>query len=228
MDTRGFGSEAEPRGFASAGCRRSDRTINPIADRARWQVSLARAPRTPCLPRGGIRDSATAPHPQRHPCGRRAGFRRPGHSPSDAASPPDCSPVRASHARSPARQLRLSASDTILAFITTNVVISGLLDWGRGKLLLLPLPPPSQSWHLTSSAMLVVRTDPHGDDPRLPQVPQHTSPKGGSPQWSIWLQSPRHRREKRRSKQEERLQIAILSASRGVHRQTKNRTGTRV
>ena len=54
------------------------------------------------------------------------------------------------------RELRLLASDTILTFITINVVISGILDWGRGEPLLLPLPPPFQRWHLTSSAVLVV------------------------------------------------------------------------
>jgi hypothetical protein len=34
--------------------------------------------------------------------------------------------------------------------------VSGILDWGRGEPLLLPLPPPFQRWHLTSSAVLVV------------------------------------------------------------------------
>ena len=37
-----------------------------------------------------------------------------------------------------------------------NVVVSGILDWGRGEPLLLPFPPPLQRWHLTSSAALVV------------------------------------------------------------------------
>jgi hypothetical protein len=54
------------------------------------------------------------------------------------------------------RELRLLASDAILAFITTNVVVSGILDWGRGTPLLLPLPRPFDRWHLTSSAVLVV------------------------------------------------------------------------
>jgi hypothetical protein len=54
------------------------------------------------------------------------------------------------------RELRLLASDAILTFITINVVISGVLDWGRGEPLLLPLPAPFQRWHLTSSAVLVV------------------------------------------------------------------------
>ncbi len=54
------------------------------------------------------------------------------------------------------RELRLLASDAILTVITINVVLSGILDWGRGEPLLLPLPPPFQRWHLTSSAVLVV------------------------------------------------------------------------
>ena len=54
------------------------------------------------------------------------------------------------------RELRLLASDAILSFVTINVVVSGILDWGRGEPLLLPLPSPFQRWHLTSSAVLVV------------------------------------------------------------------------
>lgn len=37
------------------------------------------------------------------------------------------------------RELRLLASDAILSFVTINVVVSGILDWGRGAPLLLPL-----------------------------------------------------------------------------------------
>ncbi len=54
------------------------------------------------------------------------------------------------------RELRLLASDAILTFVTINVVVSGILDWGRGAPLLLPLPPPFDRWHLTSSVVLVV------------------------------------------------------------------------
>jgi hypothetical protein len=54
------------------------------------------------------------------------------------------------------RELRLLASDAILTFVTINVVVSGILDWGRGAPLLLPLPQPFDRWHLTSSAALVV------------------------------------------------------------------------
>jgi hypothetical protein len=54
------------------------------------------------------------------------------------------------------RELRLLASDAILTFVTINVVVSGILDWGRGAPALLPLPQPFDRWHLTSSAVLVV------------------------------------------------------------------------
>ncbi len=40
-----------------------------------------------------------------------------------------------------ARELRLLASDAILAFVTVNVVVSGILDWNRGAPLLLPVLP---------------------------------------------------------------------------------------
>ena len=56
-----------------------------------------------------------------------------------------------------ARELRLLASDAILAFVTINVVVSGILDWNRGAPLLLPgLPRPFDRWHLLSCAVLVV------------------------------------------------------------------------
>ena len=54
------------------------------------------------------------------------------------------------------REVRLLASDATLTFVTINVVASGILDWGRGGPLLLPVPPPFDRWHLTSSAVLVV------------------------------------------------------------------------
>lgn len=55
------------------------------------------------------------------------------------------------------RELRVMASDAILAFVTVNVVASGLLDWNRGAPLLLPfLPQPFDRWHLLASAVLVV------------------------------------------------------------------------
>lgn len=55
------------------------------------------------------------------------------------------------------REVRLLASDAILAVIAANVVVSGILDWGRGAPLLLPfLPQPFDRWHLLSSVVLVV------------------------------------------------------------------------
>jgi hypothetical protein len=54
-------------------------------------------------------------------------------------------------------ELRLLASDAILAFVTVNVVVSGILDWNRGAPLLLPvLPLPFDRWHLLASVVLVV------------------------------------------------------------------------
>ena len=56
-----------------------------------------------------------------------------------------------------ARELRPSVSDAILAFVTVNVVVSGILDWDRGAPLLLPLlPQPFDRWHMLSSVVLVV------------------------------------------------------------------------
>jgi hypothetical protein len=55
------------------------------------------------------------------------------------------------------RELRLLAADAILAFVTVNVVVSGILDWNRGAPLLLPvLPRPFDRWHLLASVVLVV------------------------------------------------------------------------
>ncbi len=54
------------------------------------------------------------------------------------------------------REVRLFSSDAILAFIAANVVVSGILDWGRGAPLLLPLPRPLDRWHLTSSLVLII------------------------------------------------------------------------
>lgn len=55
------------------------------------------------------------------------------------------------------RELRLLASDAVLAFVTVNVVVSGILDWNRGAPLLLPaLPRPFDRWHLLASVVLVV------------------------------------------------------------------------
>jgi hypothetical protein len=47
-------------------------------------------------------------------------------------------------------------SDAVLAFITLNVLVSGLVDWNRGQPTALPLPRPFGRWHLLSGAALVV------------------------------------------------------------------------
>ena len=99
--------EAENQGAARGRAgRRPGRTTGAIADRVAYQVSLACAPRPPGLRRGGTRDPATPPHPQRHPCRRGAGLRRPGHCPPGTAPPPDRSDVRAALALSPAGRAR--------------------------------------------------------------------------------------------------------------------------
>jgi hypothetical protein len=55
-----------------------------------------------------------------------------------------------------AREMRLLASDAILAFLVANVVVSGVIDWGRGSPVELNLPPPFGRWHAMSSIALVV------------------------------------------------------------------------
>jgi hypothetical protein len=58
--------------------------------------------------------------------------------------------------RSIKRNLRLSVSDFLLLFITLNMLVSGVVDWGRGAPTRLPLPKPFYRWHLDSGAALVV------------------------------------------------------------------------
>lgn len=53
------------------------------------------------------------------------------------------------------REFRLLASDSILAFLAINVVVSGIIDWGRGAPAMLPFPKPFGRWHLLSSVVLV-------------------------------------------------------------------------
>src|SRR5665213_1357232 len=55
-----------------------------------------------------------------------------------------------------ARGLRLAGSDLLLAFITLNVLVSGVLDWSRGQPTQLPLPRPFGRWHLLSGVVLVI------------------------------------------------------------------------
>jgi hypothetical protein len=54
------------------------------------------------------------------------------------------------------RRIRLTVSDLLLLFITLNVLVSGVLDWGRGEPIQLPLPRPFDRWHLDSGLVLVV------------------------------------------------------------------------
>jgi hypothetical protein len=59
------------------------------------------------------------------------------------------------------RELRLLASDSMLAFITINLVVSGVIDWARGSPTSLPLPSPFGRWHLLSSVVLVLYLTVH-------------------------------------------------------------------
>jgi hypothetical protein len=54
------------------------------------------------------------------------------------------------------RGLRPAGSDLLLAFITLNVLVSGVLDWGRGEPIQIPLPRPFDRWHLVSGVALVI------------------------------------------------------------------------
>jgi hypothetical protein len=54
------------------------------------------------------------------------------------------------------RRLRLTGSDVVLAIITLNVLVSGVIDWDRGSPVQLPLPNPLGRWHFDSGAILVV------------------------------------------------------------------------
>jgi len=55
------------------------------------------------------------------------------------------------------RRIRLAGSDMLLAFITLNVLVSGIWDWSRGEPIQLPLVPhPFDRWHLLSGAALVL------------------------------------------------------------------------
>jgi hypothetical protein len=54
------------------------------------------------------------------------------------------------------RRAALAVSDLLLWFITLNVLVSGALDWARGRALLLPLPQPLARWHGLSGIVLVL------------------------------------------------------------------------
>jgi hypothetical protein len=54
------------------------------------------------------------------------------------------------------QRIRLTVSDLLLLVITVNVLVSGLVDWGRGAPTQVPLPAPFYRWHLDSGIALVV------------------------------------------------------------------------
>jgi heme exporter protein D len=59
------------------------------------------------------------------------------------------------------RRIRLAGSDLLLAFITLNVLVSGVWDWSRGQPVQLPLPRPFDRWHLLSGIALVIYLTVH-------------------------------------------------------------------
>ena len=54
------------------------------------------------------------------------------------------------------RRIRLAASDVVLLVLTLNVLVSGVVDWGRGRPTGLPLPMPFARWHLDAGLALVI------------------------------------------------------------------------
>jgi hypothetical protein len=54
------------------------------------------------------------------------------------------------------RRVRLAVSDLVLFIITVNVLVSGIVDWGRGVPTKVPLPLPFDRWHLDSGLALVI------------------------------------------------------------------------
>jgi hypothetical protein len=54
------------------------------------------------------------------------------------------------------RATRLALSDLLLFVITVNVLVSGIVDWGRGTPTQVPLPAPFYRWHLDSGIALVL------------------------------------------------------------------------
>lgn len=54
------------------------------------------------------------------------------------------------------RRIRLAASDVVLLVVASNVLVSGIVDWGRGASTDLPLPKPFTRWHLDAGLILVV------------------------------------------------------------------------
>jgi hypothetical protein len=54
------------------------------------------------------------------------------------------------------RRIRLAVSDLVLFILTVNMLVSGVVDWGRGAPTQLPLPKPFYRWHLDSGLVLVI------------------------------------------------------------------------
>ena len=54
------------------------------------------------------------------------------------------------------RRVRLAVSDLVLLLLTVNMLVSGVVDWGRGAPTQLPLPKPFYRWHLDSGLVLVI------------------------------------------------------------------------
>jgi hypothetical protein len=59
------------------------------------------------------------------------------------------------------RRIRLALSDLLLLFITANLLVSGIVDWGRGEPTQVPLPVPLDRWHLDSGLALVIYLTGH-------------------------------------------------------------------
>ncbi len=51
---------------------------------------------------------------------------------------------------------RIAVSDLVLFILTVNMLVSGVVDWGRGAPTQLPLPEPFYRWHLDSGLVLVI------------------------------------------------------------------------
>ena len=54
------------------------------------------------------------------------------------------------------RRTRLAVSDLLLLLLTLNVLVSGIVEWGRGQPVQVPLPVPFDRWHLDAALLLVV------------------------------------------------------------------------
>jgi hypothetical protein len=54
------------------------------------------------------------------------------------------------------RRIRPAVSDLVLLVLTANMLVSGVVDWGRGAPTQLPLPKPFYRWHLDSGLVLVI------------------------------------------------------------------------